>query len=212
MAGGPSMRVYRAPWSTNCERVALALAHKGLEVVSVLIDYSNRAPVEAISGQALVPVLEDDGEVIADSVAIIRHLENRFPEPPLLVADAARQAEMDVLIEWYERVFKRPPNAIEAELAGPEPDRETIAAQEAAMLANLDLVERLLAGREYVLGDEFTAADCVFYPFLKYAAGRDPADDEAFHLLLDERQDLDERANLAAWIERIAARPRAFGP
>jgi hypothetical protein len=29
------VRLLRAPWSTNVERVALALAHKGMEVESV---------------------------------------------------------------------------------------------------------------------------------------------------------------------------------
>ena len=43
MAGGPSIRLYRAEWSTNCERVGLALAHKGIEVQSVLIDYADRS-------------------------------------------------------------------------------------------------------------------------------------------------------------------------
>ena len=61
MAGGPSVRLYRAEWSTNCERVGLALAHKGIEAESVLIEYSNRGPVEAISGQGLVPVIDDGG-------------------------------------------------------------------------------------------------------------------------------------------------------
>ena len=87
MAGGPAVRLYRAQWSTNCERVGLALAHKGIEAQSVLIEYSNRRPVEAISGQGLVPVIEDAGEVVADSVAIMRHLDRRTPEPPLFPAD-----------------------------------------------------------------------------------------------------------------------------
>ena len=77
MAGGPAVRLYRAQWSTNCERVGLALAHKGIEAQSVLIEYSNRRPVEAISGQPLVPVIEDAGEVVADSVEIMRHLDRR---------------------------------------------------------------------------------------------------------------------------------------
>src|SRR5215211_2432280 len=110
MAGGPSVRLYRAEWSTNCERVGLALAHKGIEAQSVLIEYSNRAPVETVSGQGLVPVIEDGGQIVHDSVAILRHLERRTPEPPLFPAEPARRAELDVFIEWFERVYKGPPN------------------------------------------------------------------------------------------------------
>jgi glutathione S-transferase len=176
----------------------------------VMIEYSNRAPVEAISGQGLVPVIDDGGTVVNDSVAIIRHLERRNPEPPLFPADEARRAEVDLFLEWFERVYKLAPNAIEAELERPDPDRALVEALSAEMAARLDLFERLLDGRDFLLG-EFGAADCVAYPFLKYAAGHDPADDERFHVVLDEHQQVgDDHPNLRAWIDRVAARPRAY--
>lgn len=210
MAGGPSIRLYRAEWSTNCERVGLALAHKGLGAQSVLIEYSNRGPVEAVSGQGLVPVIEDAGEVVSDSVAILRHLERRYPEPPLFPAQPARRAEVDLFIDWFERVYKAAPNAIEDELERPAPDRELIARLGGEMAERLGTFERLLDGREHLFG-EFGAADCVAFPFLKYAAGRDPADAETFHVVLAEHQPLgDSHPGLAAWIARVAARPRAF--
>lgn len=210
MAGGPAVRLYRAEWSTNCERVGLALAHKGIEAQSVLIEYSNRRPVEAVSGQGLVPVIEDAGEVICDSVEIMRHLERRQPEPALFPADEARAAELDAFIEWFERVYKAPPNAIEAELGRDERDAALIDRLSREMRERLGAFERLLAGREYLFGD-FGAADCIAYPFLKYAAHRDPADDEAFHVILADHQPLgDDHPRLAAWIERMGARPRAY--
>jgi glutathione S-transferase len=210
VAGGPAVRLYRAEWSTNCERVGIALAHKGIEAQSVLIEYSNRAPVEAISGQGLVPVIEDAGEVINDSVAILRHLERRTPDPPLFPADPARRAEVDVFIEWFERVYKAPPNELEGELERNQPDRGLLAARGAEMRARLSVIERLLDGRDYLFG-EFGAADCVAYPFLKYAAGRDPADDELFHRILEDNQPLgNDHPNLRAWIERMSAMPRAY--
>jgi glutathione S-transferase len=73
------IRLYRAHWSTNCERVALALAHKEIEVESVLIEYSDRSPVERVSGQPLVPVIVDGEQVIHDSTRILRHLEEHHP-------------------------------------------------------------------------------------------------------------------------------------
>ena len=56
------------------------------------------------------------------------------------------------------------------------------------MDAHLDRFEALLSGRDHLLGDELSAADCAAYPFLKYAAGREPDDDELFHRILDEHQ------------------------
>ena len=77
------MRVYRIPFSTNVERVALALAHKGLPAEWVDVDPGDRSPVERVSGQPLVPVLDDDGKIVVDSMEIVRHLEERWPDPPL---------------------------------------------------------------------------------------------------------------------------------
>jgi len=211
MAGGPSIRLYRAAWSTNCERVGLALAHKGIEAQSVLIEYGDRSPVEAISGQGLVPVIEDSGEVVNDSVAILRHLERRRPEPPLFPADPARRAEVDLFIDWFERVYKQAPNELEAELARERPDEALVERRGAEMGERLGIFERLLDGRDFLFGDELGASDCVAYPFLKYAASRDPADTELFHVILADHQRLGEHhPNLAAWIERVGERPRAY--
>jgi glutathione S-transferase len=204
------LQLYRAPFSTNVERVALALAHKGLVVESVVIDYADRSPVEAISGQPLVPVLVDDGVPIADSAAILRHLEDKWPEPPLFPREPAKRAELDVFIEWFNEVWKVPPNAIEAELAGGDADRARVAALDARMRGWLDVFENLLDGRDHLLSHELSAADCIAFPFLKFAALRDPRDDEPFHLILERHQPLgDGHPRLAAWIERVDARPRA---
>ena len=85
----------------------------------------------AISGQELVPVLVDGDRVIADSTAILEHLEERFPERPLYPADPARRAELRLFVDWFNQVWKRPPNLIVDEEAKAEPDRARIAELEA---------------------------------------------------------------------------------
>src|SRR4051812_50222814 len=77
------IRLYRARFSTNVERVAIALALKGLSADSVWITYDDRGPVEAVSGQPLVPVLDYDGEILTESMDIVRELDKRHPDPPL---------------------------------------------------------------------------------------------------------------------------------
>ncbi|HEY6780268.1 MAG TPA: glutathione S-transferase family protein [Thermoleophilaceae bacterium] len=205
------IRLWRAPWSTNVERVALALAHKGLAVESLLISYEDRSPVEAISGQGLVPVLEDDGVVVVDSTRILRHLERRYPDPRLFPAEPARRAEVDVFIDWFDQVWKVAPNALEAELRAAAPDGDRIAALATTLGEHLVLVERLLDGRDYLYGD-FSAADCIAFPFLKFARGRDPEDDEAFHRVLEDyqRPAAARLEGLLAWIERVDAHPRSY--
>jgi glutathione S-transferase len=205
------MLLYRAPFSTNAERVALALAFKGLEVESVVISYDDRSEVERVSGQGLVPVLVDDhGLVVADSMQIVAHLERLHPSPPLYPADSRHRAELDVFVDWFDVVWKVAPNALAAELGAAVPDERRIAALAASMARALDRFEALLDGREHLHGDDFSAADVAAFPFLKYALGRDAADDELFHRVLEAYQPLgDDHPRLAAWIARVDARPRA---
>jgi glutathione S-transferase len=204
------LRLYRAPFSTNVERVALALAHKGLEAESVVISYEDRSPVVEVSGQELVPVLVDGEEVVADSVRILRHLESRWPDPPLFPRDAARRAELDVFLAWFNEVWKLAPNTIEEELERDDPDHERIAPHAAYMRESLALLENLLEGRDHLLGDDFSAADCAAFPFLKFGKLRDPADDELFHLILEDNLRLGPAyPRLADWVDRVNERPRA---
>ncbi len=202
--------LYRAPFSTNVERVALALAHKGLGVESVVISHEDRSPVEQVSGQGLVPVLVDGEEVIPDSVRILRHLEASWPDPPLFPREDVRRAELDVFLDWFNEVWKAAPNEIEDELEGDSPNRRRIDELAERMRRSLDLFERLLDGRDHLFGDEFSAADCAAFPFLKYGLIRDPADNELFHLVLAEHLALDDgHPRLRDWMGRVNERPRA---
>ena len=121
-----------------------------------------------------------------------------------------RRAEMDVFIDWFNEVWKRDPNGIDDELAG-KADQAAMAAMSERMAASLDLFERMLDGRDYLMGDEVSAADFAAFPFLKYATiPKLPDDDEQFHAVLDDHLQPDERhSGLRAWIERIDALPRA---
>lgn len=203
------LRVYRIPFSTNVERVSLALAHKGIGVEWEDVDADDRSHVERISGQPLVPVLVHDGRVVVDSTVILRYLEELQPEPPLVPRDEARRAELDVFLDWFNRVWKRPPNEIEAERGRRAPDAERIAELARELTGSPELFERLLAGRDYLFG-EFSAADCAAFPFLKYGLLYDEADTEEFHLILGEYLALNGRyPRLEAWIRRVDARPRA---
>ena len=204
------LRLFRAPFSTNVERVALALAHKGLEVESVVISYEDRSPVVEVSGQELVPVLVDGDVVVADSVRILRHLERKWPDPPLFPRDPGRRAELDVFLDWFNEVWKVAPNAIEEELERSHPDRRRVEEMSGRMRASLDRFDSLLEGRDHLFGDGLSAADCAAFPFLKFGKLRDPADDELFHRILEDNLHLDDaHPRLSAWIDRVNERPRA---
>jgi glutathione S-transferase len=198
------IRVYRIPFSTNVERVALAAGHKGISVEWVDVDPDDRSPVEAVSRQELVPVLVHGDEVVADSPKILDWLEARVPEPPLYPREPARRAEATLFVDWFNLVWKRPPN----ELCVVE-DESRRAALESWIRSSAAVFEDLLDGRAYLLG-EFGIADVIAFPFLKYAVfGLPEGDDELFHRILVDNLPLRDGSPLRAWAERVDARPRA---
>jgi maleylpyruvate isomerase len=200
------LRVHRIPNSTNVERVALALGHKGLEVEWVDHDPGDRTAIRALSGQELVPVMELNGEVVVDSSRIVERLERQAPDPPLYPADPSQRATIEVFIEWFDQVWKGPPNQIEAELGRDRPDRRRIAVLAERMSGWQSVFESLLSDRDYLFGN-FGAADVCAFPFLRYATGRPPGDDELFHVVLAENLHLDELPRLREWIGRVAENP-----
>ncbi len=203
------MRLYAIPYSTNVERVTLALAHKGLDAEVVMCDPADRSTIAEVSGQTLVPVLDDDGLILSDSTVILRHLETRNPDPPLWPADEARAAELDVFVDWFNRVWKAPPNAIADELESGQPDWARVRALEAELHASLELFEAMLGERAHLFGDRFGAADCIAFPFLKYGLVFDREDDEPFHRILIEHLAFgDSHPRLEAWVRRVDQRPR----
>ena len=206
------MRLWQFPFSTNVERVALALAHKGLDAEPVVIDPADRSGVRARSGQDLVPVLElDDGEVLSGSLDIVAHLEDRFPDPPLLPGDPARAEEVRVFCDWFDRVWKIAPNALAGAIdAGRDPQEPELRAWAAELRGSLERLNALLAGRSHLLGDELGLADVAVFPFLRYGVRLHDEDVETFHRILAEHLRLEPRhARLRLWIERVDARPRA---
>ncbi len=64
----------------------------------------------------------------------------------------------------------------------------------------------MLAGRDYLMGD-FSAADCIAWPFLRYALiPPDEEDTYLFHAILVANMGLrKEHERLAGWIRRVAA-------
>jgi maleylpyruvate isomerase len=197
------LRVYRVPFSTNVERVALAAGHKGILLEWIDVDAADRSPVFAASGQKLVPVLEDDGRIVVDSTAILYYLDELQPEPRLFATP-----EIEIFVDWFNDVWKLPPNAIDAERRKREPDEARIAELGSEITDALDVFERLLESRDHLFG-EFSAADCAAFPFLKYALDHNEDDAEPFHQILREFQPLDDsHRRLAAWIRRVDSYPR----
>ncbi len=81
-------------WQNSAgERVRIALNLKGIAYDYVSVGSLSRDAYLAINPQGLMPALEVDGRVFAQSAAILAFLEETFPAPSLLPADPLLRAE-----------------------------------------------------------------------------------------------------------------------
>lgn len=205
------IRVHRIAYSTNVERVALAAGHKGIDVEWVDHDPADRSALIELSAQDLVPVAELADEIVTDSMRIIERLEESHPQPALYPADPADRAHVDVFVEWFNLVWKGPPNQIDAELASGEPDHASVDALVERARSWTPLFEAMLAGSPYLGGESLGAADVCAFPFLKYAViETPPEDDEPFHRILERiLKPASAYPLLVDWVRRVDALPRA---
>jgi glutathione S-transferase len=191
--------LYEHPLSPFAQKVKVALREKRIEFEARIPDLftGGDAAFNAANPRREVPVLIDGETAVFDSTIILEYLEDRWPEPPLLPRDAAARARARMLEElcdtYYEavnwavfevRVFQR--------ASGPLADQLMARAAEQVAGVNAHL-DRQLGAEPFFNGDRFGWGDVSVAPFVHAAAmsGHTPAAD----------------SRLAAWLERVRARP-----
>jgi pyrimidodiazepine synthase len=177
--------LYDAARCPYCARVRIVLAEKAVEHEPVAIDLSDRPDwIYEKNPTGKVPVLEeDDGFVLPESAVIMEYLEERYPEPALLPGDSHARALARV---WIDRFDARLGDVYYAVRRG---DAELEALE--GKFAGLD---RALASRPYLTGDEFGLADIAYAPWILRAQANLGASIDGFDALSD-------------WLERLTARP-----
>ena len=176
--------LYDAPRCPFCARVRIVLAEKRVPFDVVVVDLDDRPDwIRRLNPPyGRVPVLDEDGLVLPESVVICEFLEERYPEPALLPVDPAARAAARLLIERFDNLGDAYYAARRREEGGSEWLHE--------QLASLDAVLELSS---WLTGQDFGLADTAYVPWVLRA--RD---------LLDV--DLAPFPQLIEWLDRLALR------
>lgn len=144
-----------------------------------------------INAKGYVPALElDDGQVLTEGPVIVQYLADLKPEKGL--APAAGTLARYRLQEWLGFINSELHKSY-SPLFRPDTPAETRAERQAYLTKRYGVVEKQLAGRPYLLGDNFTVADAYLFTVTTWAAA--------------VKFDLAPFPNLRAFQERVAARP-----
>jgi glutathione S-transferase len=77
--------------SPFCWRIKYALAHKGLPFETVPVGFLD-IPTLFGGAQKTVPIIDDGGQVVGDSWAIVEYLDEAHPDTPRLISSPAERA------------------------------------------------------------------------------------------------------------------------
>lgn len=104
----PAATLYALPASHPCAAVELALRLKGVEYRRVdMIPVVSKVQQWARFRGFTVPAIEfADGEKVLGSREIVRALEHRAPDPPLLPADGNRRHDVEEAERWGDEVLQ----------------------------------------------------------------------------------------------------------
>jgi len=174
------MRLYSYFRSSASFRVRIALALKKLDYEYAAIQLVKNEQLQpayrSIAASQLVPALVVDdpaqgGATLTQSLAIIEYLDEAFPEPPLLPADALGRARvralaLDIACEIHPLDNLRVLRYLQRELKVSDDDKDRWYRH--WVETGLDVVERGLADHpstgRFCHGDRPGLADCVLVP------------------------------------------------
>jgi glutathione S-transferase len=145
--------------ASRASRSLLALEELGLPYEHVPLEpWSDAADAERlarINPNARVPVLDDDGLILWESIAINLYLADRYGDAPFWPADPRGRALVYQWSVWSQTAI----DVRARHMARFSDDAAVKRGAEQERLAALAILDRALAGRLYMLGDVFTLAD-----------------------------------------------------
>lgn len=194
-----AIKLYDFPLSGHAHRARLMLSLLGLEAQVVFVDLAkgeHKQPAFlALNPFGQVPVIDDNGFVLADSNAILVYLATQYGDGRWLPTDPVKLARVQ---RWLSvaagPLHAGPASARLITLFGATLDPHATVARAHDLLR---VVDQELAERNYLAGDEVTIADIAGYTYIAHAP--------------EGNVSLADYPHVRAWLARIEALPGFVG-
>jgi glutathione S-transferase len=167
------------------------------EVVNLAAGEHQRPEFLALNPAGKVPVLVDGDLVIPESAAIVLYLAEKFPQKKLMPTDLKARSQVYRWIMFGMTELEPPLWRITRNTALLPEERRV---KQDVPLAREDftraatVLEQHMQGRDFIVGDTITAADCVTAYLMDWA---------------NEQSLLADQPDLQAYLERMYRRPTA---
>ncbi len=165
--------------------------------VNLLAGEHRRPEFLRLNPAGKIPVLVDGDLVIPESAAIVFYLADKYREKGLMPVDLIERAEIYRWAMFAVTELEQPLWRITRHTAlYPEDKRlpQDIALARAEFAEMAAILDRHMAGRQFIVGNRVTVADCVTAYLMDWA---------------NEQHLLEPHKNLMAYLDRMYARPTA---
>lgn len=150
------------------------------------------APYRQINPNGVTPTIDDNGFILWESGAILQYLADANPSSGLLPTDLKERAKVLQWVAWEGASFAPALLNFFFAMTAPEPDEATVASTKEAFLSTLGILNKQLAGQDYICGD-YSIADIAIGAITSLS----------FLLGLD----LAPYPNILSWLARLREKP-----
>lgn len=188
------MKLYLSPGACSLSP-HIVLHEAGLPFETERVDIrakttASGADYSAINPKGQVPALQlDDGDVLTEGAAIVQYLADLAPDSRLAPASGTRARYH--LQEWLNYIAAEVHKSY-SPLFRPMSDEQGAAAR-AHLLTRVAHLDKVLADRNWLMGDTFTVADAYLFTVLNWSGW--------------VKLDISPYSNVTAYVGRVAERP-----
>jgi glutathione S-transferase len=210
-----TLKLYHATNSPNSRRIRIFLAEKGLQPTLIAVDLGSgeqhSEAYRAINPRRVVPALVlEDGTTIGEVPAIMRYLDEAFPETPLLGATPRDKGlvvmwERFAELEGFAPVMEAVRNKVERlkgrAIAGPHDYEQIPGLVDRGVLRVKNFLTDLNGRLEqvpFVAGERFSAADITALVTIDFAKALDISIPDEYRALRRWKDGVSARSSMSA--------------